>query len=384
MKANVLVPILAAATLLAGCAKSPPPAANADDPKVEGQTVAFPTNSSQLAVLAVEAAKPAPELVTRFAGRVVWNDNATTRVYSPFGGRVTQLSADVGEPVATNATLALIASPDFGQAQADARRAATDLQLAERALARVRELFDHGAAAQKDLQSAEADYTRAKSEQERAASRVRFYGGTEGGVVDQLFQLACPVNGIIVERNVNPGQEVRPDSMLANSDKLSAPLFVVTDPARVWVLVDVAEQDLGLVKEGQPITIKSRAFPGETFPGTIGKIASSLDLATRMVRVRASVANPHHRLKAEMLVSVDLPDCASAGIEVPTKAVFLKGEAHYIYREDSPGRFSRQAVKVGAERGGRIVVTDGVKSGDRIVSDGCLLLEQISEGAGES
>lgn len=382
MKTITLVIMFAVVALFAGCSKSPHLAANADDPKVEGQTVAFPANSAQLGTLAVEEARSAPAPVARFAGRVVWDDNVTTRVYSPFGGRVTRLTVDAGDAVSTNATLALVASPDFGQAQADARRAAGDFQLAARSLNRVRELFDHGAAAQKDLQVAEADFTRAKSEQERAGSRVRFYGGADGGDVDQLFHLTSPVTGIVVERGVNPGQEVRADSILANNDKLSAPLFVVTDPARVWVLVDLAEQDLGVLKPGQPITVRSRALPGETFAGTIEKVASSLDLATRMVRVRAAVANPDHRLKAEMLVSVELPDATPGGIEVPTKAVFMKGESHFVYREESPGRFSRQPVKVGVEHGGRIVVTDGLKSGERIVSDGCLLLEQIREGAG--
>ena len=382
MKNFALITLIVVSAWLAGCSKAPESIADTGDPKVDGEIIAFPTNSPQLGTLAVEAATSAPALATRFAGRVVWDDNITTRIYSPFGGRVIRLAADVGEEVSTNSTLALVGSPDFGQAQADARRAAGDFQLAERNLNRVRALFDHGAVAQKDFHSAEADFTRAKSERERTESRVRLYGGAEGGEVDQLFHLTSPVSGVVVERSANPGQEVRADAMLANSDKLSAPMFVVTDPARVWVLVDVSEQDLAAVKLGQRITVRSRAFPGETFSGTIGKVASSLDLATRMVRVRAAVANPDRRLKAEMLVSVELAGASLSGIEVPTKAVFMKGESHFVYREDSHGRFSRQPVKVGAEHGGRIVVTEGLKSGERVVSDGCLLLEQIREDAG--
>ena len=329
-------------------------------------------------------AKSAPAPVSRFAGRIVWDDNVTTRIYSPFGGRVIQLLTDVGDLVTTNTTLALLASPDFGQAQAEARRAVSDYELAERAEVRVRELFEHGAAAQKDWQAAQADFARAKSERQRAESRMQFYGNSNSALVDQLLHLTSPLAGMVVERNVTPGQEVRADAMLANSDKLSAPLLVVTDPSQVWALVDFSEQDLSLVRPGQGITLRSRAFPNETFSGVIEKVANALDLATRMVRVRATVANPNRHLKSEMLVSVEFNDVQASGIEVPANSVFLKGETHFLYREEAPGRFSRQPVKLGAEHGGKIVVLEGLKAGERVVSDGCLLLEQIYEGVSES
>src|SRR2546427_9550270 len=72
--------------------------------------------------------------------RSVWNEDVTVRIFSPFAGRVVNVAIDAGQPVRPGDVLATIASPDFGQAQADARRAATDLALAERTLARLADL----------------------------------------------------------------------------------------------------------------------------------------------------------------------------------------------------------------------------------------------------
>ena len=364
-----------AAALLAGCQRGSEPK-EPGDPKVNGQTLTFPTNSSQLGTLAVEPATESKAPAVRFPGRVVWDDNVTTRVYSPFAGRVTRILADVRSEIASNSPLALVASPDFGQAQADAHRAASDFTLSERTLARVRELVQNGAAPQKDAHAAEADFERARSEKERAEVRLKLYGDAAGGV-DQLYRLTSPIGGVVVERNLNPGQEVRPDTMLANSDKLAAPLFVITDPARVWVMLDVAEQDLASFKPGLAVVVRARAFPEETFSGAVELVSEQIEPATRMVRVRAAVANPKRLLKAEMLVSVELAPSLTSGLDVPAKAVFLNGEQHFVFREESLGKFVRLPVKIGPERDGRILILDGLKPGERVVSDGCLLLEQI-------
>ncbi len=375
MKLKLPITLVTLAALLSGCHQAAEHRISGD-PKVEGQTLTFPTNSPQLATLSVTVATESTAPAARFPGRVAWDDNVTARVYTPFSGRVTKILSEVQSEVSSNAPLALIASPDFGQVQADAHRAAADFALAERTLNRVRDLFDHGAAPHKDTQSAEADFERARAEQERAVARLRLYGDSVNEV-DQLYRLTAPLHGVVVERNLNPGQEVRADQMLANSEKLMAPLFVITDPGHVWVLVDVAEQDLSQFRTGLEVTVRSRAMPDEPFRGKVDLVSEQIDTATRMVRVRASVQNPNRLLKAEMLVSVELAPALTAGLEVPSKAVFLKGEQHFVFREEVTGRFARLPVTIGPENNGRMLILAGLKPGDRVVSDGCLLLEQL-------
>ena len=97
---------------------------------VKGQIV-FPQSSPQLSVLAVEEVKAASVQRMRLSGRLIWDDDLTVRIFSPFGGRVTRIEANLGKVVGRDDVLASISSPDFGQAQADAQKAATDLALAE-------------------------------------------------------------------------------------------------------------------------------------------------------------------------------------------------------------------------------------------------------------
>jgi cobalt-zinc-cadmium efflux system membrane fusion protein len=270
--------------------------------------------------------------------------------------------------------LAEIQSADFGQAQAAARKAESDFRRAERSLTRVQDLFEHGAAPRKDLDSAEADYASAQAERDRTETKLAIYGAT-ATANSQEFLLPSPLSGVVVERNVNPGQEVRPDQMLANTPQFTAPLFTITDPSHLWIQIDATELDLPYLRPGGEFTFTSRAFPSQTFTGSVDVVSQYLDPATRTIKVRGTIDNPLHSLKAEMFVSVTLPGEKAPGASVPSKAVYLKGDKHYVFVENEPGQFTRREVQLGAEQGGRIVVT-GVEPGQRVVTDGCVLLEQ--------
>lgn len=383
MTCRTLAVFLSALALAGGCRRAAPPSEEAAQPRVEGSKVILPPGSPQLASVGTAAADSCDGATLHLNGRLVWDDTVTVRVFSPFAGPVTRIDADVGQAVKQHDTLAWIASPDFGQAQSDARRAEGDFHLAERTLDRVRELFEHGASPRKDLDAAEAEFGRAQSERIRTVQRVALYGGSP-----DTINLACPIKapleGVVVERNINPGQEVRPDQMLANAPQFFSPLFVITDPARLWVLLDVAEKDLPSVRAGQPIDVHTRAFPGRVFHGRTEVVPDSLDPSTRTARLRASVDNAARLLKAEMFVTVDLPGDRPAGTDVAARAVFLKGERHFVFVEAGPGEFLRREIRAGPEHDGKVPVLEGVLPGQRVVTEGCLLLEQILQTGGNS
>jgi len=99
--------------------------------------------------------------------------------------------------------------------------------------------------------------------------------------------------------------------------------------------------------------------------------------------VRGSVANPESLLKAEMYVTADVTDGdgTPTGVELPSKALFLDGERRFVFVEEAPGRFRRQPVTVGPERGGRSAVLEGIEPGQRVVTEGNLLLQQLVSAA---
>jgi len=206
-------------------------------------------------------------------------------------------------------------------------------------------------------------------ESERARSHLTLLGGGPGAV-DQRFLLRSPLAGVVVDREINPGLEVRPDA--------TSPLFVVSEPERLWVYLDVIEQDLARIRAGQPLVVHCNAYPQRSFAGRVEVVGDALDPATRTVKARGSLANPQRLLKAEMYVDVEVLDTAArTGFEVPSAAVIADGARRYVFVEEARGRFERRQVVAGGERAGKTQILAGIAPGQRVVVDGSLLLESL-------
>ncbi len=369
--------------VLCGCGRETPPTFEAPlDPKVEGDKVTFLTNAPQLASISVQAAEARTMTVTHVTGRLYWNEDTTVGVFSPVAGRVTRIRVDLGQHVSVGAALAEIDSPDFAQALANARTAVGNLAAADKAFSRSKELLAHGAAATKDVEAAEAAYLAALAERDRAEAVLANYGGSDKST-NAVYLLRSPIAGELVDKNINPGQELRADLMLANAPNLFAPSFVVSDPTKLWLQLDVAESDLSALQPGERLQISSPAFPGKVFGGVVDRIGATMDPNTRTVKVRGIVENPEKLLKAEMYVTVDVvEDSAQAGklgVEVSSKALFMKGEDSFVFVEDSPGAYERKQVKVGIEKDNKVPIYDGVLPGQKVVVEGALLLQALVE-----
>jgi len=160
----------------------------------------------------------------------------TARVFTPFAGRVHHVLVDVGGRVRQGEPLAIIESPELAQAQDGERNTRSALRLTDENCQRLRALFDYGVATGEDLERAEANRARASADHQRALARLSSFGvGSDS--VSGIFYLRSPIAGTVVERNLTPGQEVRPERMRSS---LYSPLFVI-EPSRLWIDVDAAE-----------------------------------------------------------------------------------------------------------------------------------------------
>jgi cobalt-zinc-cadmium efflux system membrane fusion protein len=366
--------------LIAGCNRSHPTSDDAPALRATSHNVEFSRDNAQLESVQTARVAPIQQRSANFTGRITWNEDFTNRVFSPVFGRVEKITATIGQHVKPGDDLALMRSADFGQAQADFRKALSDLAQFERTFARVKALREHGAAAEKDLESAQADFNRAVAEKQRAEARLRLLGGLEGDFSD-LYHLSSPIGGVVVDRNVNIGQEVRADIILAGTTQLTAPLFVVTDPTKLWVLLDVPESDLGKLRLSQTIEVRSPAYPTRVFSGTLESIGAFLDPQTRVARVRASIDNSERLLKAEMYVNVRVAETVevSEAVEVPARSVIFLNGKHYVFLETGPRRFERREVGLEQEGGagpGNVIV-HGVPVGQRVISEGSLLINEL-------
>lgn len=351
---------------LSACGEKPAEVQAPADAKVEGDTVQILAKESA-AYIKVEAASADAGGHLRLPGRLVWNEDRTVRVVPPVAGRVLRIHIQPGQPVKAGQALLTLSSPDFGQAEAEWRKARADAELASRAEARNQELLDAGTVARKDWEQSAADLARAHAELARAEARIKALGGSRG---NQEYTLASPLSGIVVERNVNPGQELRPDQ------PPPAPLFVITDPTSLWLQADARESDLAGLRPGRAVEVEAPPLPG-VFPAKIEQVADFVDPVTRTVRLRACLDNPQRRLKGEMYVTARIPTEPSGKPLVPAKAVFLLGEKRYLFVETAPGRYRRQEVRTGTERDGKVAVLEGIAPDTRIVVEGNLLFTRL-------
>jgi membrane fusion protein, heavy metal efflux system len=360
---------------LAGCdQKVAPPIAQVPKlsaPSVEGDAIIFAKDSPQLATLVTLEATQERESLVRINGRTSWDETRTARVLSPLAGRVLEIKAAPGATVKKGSVLAVLSSPDYGVTQADARRSETDLALADKQLQRARDLANAGVIPQKDLQTAEADFARARNERERTLSKERAYGSVSGKTIDQKFQLVSPVNGLIVDRRITPGQEVRPDQ------NVDVPLFIISEPTKLWVMLDVPEALTQEIQVGEQVRISVPALPGEIFQAKVEYIADFIDAQSRTVKARAAVDNSAKRLKAEMYVTADVEVPPSKALKVPSNAVYLLADKYYAFVEKPAGTYTRRVLKAEEATLGFVRITSGLSPGEKIVSDGALLLQQI-------
>jgi cobalt-zinc-cadmium efflux system membrane fusion protein len=343
-------------------------------PTVVGNVITFPAASPAIKNIQTAIVAGPRERELNIPGRLVWDEDHTVRVFTPFAGRVSRLVANVGDKVIQGQVLAELQSPDFAAAQADARKAQSMLTLAKQALGRVKELAANGVSAGKDLQQTEADYANAEAEARRTQARLKLYGNTQN--IDQKFNLVSPLAGTVVERNLNPGQELRPDQP-------SAPQFVVTDPSKLWVQLDAAEADLKQLKPGAAVLISSNQYPDDAFAGEIKQIADYIDPVTRTLKIRGVVSNLDRRLKAEMFVTARVALAKSEYPTVPENAVFLEGIRRFVFVKTSPEKFTRRGIKVAMDSTNTVAAQNGLKvlsglqEGDEVVVSGNLFMQQM-------
>lgn len=341
--------------------------APAPAPAASSGPLHFAADAPQLAALKIAALAGAPLPVTEpVNGRLAYDENMTARVSSPIAGRVTALPGEQGSAVRRGAVLAVIDAPELATAQADWRKAQADEQRKRLAFERARDLFEAQVLARKDYESAQADYQQAGAETRRAALRLKNLNASAGE--EGSFGLRSPIDGVIAERQINPGLEVRPD--------LAAPLFVVTDLHHLWLLVDLPERAAAAVHPGQRVSIETDAWPERRFAATVSRVGLTLDPATRRIQVRCAVDNPDLALKPEMFARVAFlaDDQARTAVPVPNTSLFVEGMYESLFVETRANTFEKRRVHVALRGRSASFVDSGLAAGERVVTEGAFLL----------
>jgi len=356
----------------AGCSKSHGESEGGGPGEKPRDFIRYDPNHAPHDFIKIETAQEASGATSvSLPGRVTYDEDHTQRVASPIDGRALAILVKAGDRVHAGQPLVQLSSPNVGLIQADAQKAMSDLSVAEKATERVHKLQAEGAVADKEVAQSEGDLRKARADHARATAQLKSLGISPSDPAVNAA-LRAQISGVVVERNVLVGQEVRADQ--------ATPLLTISSLDSVWVLADAYEQDLGLVSEGDTVSIQVPAYPGEKFAGKVGHIGDIVDAATRTVKIRCVVPNKDHRLKPEMFAKVDVSDNGRRkAMTVASKAVLTDGDKTYVIVATEGNVFRIRRVDVGPEVDGRVRVLGGITPGEKIVTEGAIFMKREIE-----
>ena len=190
------------------------------------------------------------------------------------------------------------------------------------------------------------------------------------GKTRQYLTLRSQANGVVLEKPSIEGKRFMAGEML----------YQIADLSTVWLLAEVFEQELGLVRQGQAVKIRVDAYPGKTFAGTVTFVYPTVTPETRTAKVRIELPNPGGLLKPAMYARVEMAATRSAGqaLAVPDSAVLDTGARQLVLVQREEGKFEPRTVKVGMRADGYIEVLEGVKAGENVVVSANFLIDAES------
>lgn len=147
-----------------------------------------------------------------------------------------------------------------------------------------------------------------------------------------------------------------------------------------YIICDIPESEINMVKEGSKCTLQFTAFPNENFTGKIDDVADMVDQTTRMIKLRVSINNSMGKLKAGMFGSVAFGLSEGKNMSIDKDALITIQGKNYVFVKTSPTAFERREINVGDQIGDRIIAYSGLKNGDNIAVKGVMQLKGLSFG----
>jgi len=294
-------------------------------------------------------------------------------VISLANGRVVDIKARLDDFVKKGDLLIKVQSPDVSGAYNTYLKAANDEQLANKAFARAKDLFEHGAISQAMLEQAEDTEKDAKADLNAAEENLKTLG-VDKNHPSSIVNVYAPTSGVIIAQNVT--QAAAAGVNLSGT----ATAFTIADLTHVWIVCDVFENDIAKIKLGQSAQIHINAYPDKILTGRISDIGPVLDPAIRTAKVRIEVANPG-MLKLGMFVNATFDSLTKQTYAaVPANAVLHLHDRDWVFIPAGGNNYKRLEV-----RGGKILpngkqeILSGLEVGQLVVSNALDLESTVSQ-----
>lgn len=290
----------------------------------------------------------------------------TAAVLTPLGGRVVEIKVALGDRVRQGQVLAVIDSPDLGQAFDDNDKAADAAQLTRKNLTRQEEQFKLGTASNRDLDQARSDNAQASSEYARTQARLKVLGvSAERQQHSTLLSVQAPVSGSVTTLTIARGNMINDPTQ---------PIMTVADLSTVWVTALVPEKDVAAVAKDQDAEVSLSAYPGRVLHGKVLFISDIIEPDSRRDKLRIAFPNADVSLKPNMFATVTLVGPKETRVILPTSALLMNNDRTSVFVATAPWTFERRTVEARLEEGPTVTLGSGVKDGEEVVVKGGILL----------
>jgi cobalt-zinc-cadmium efflux system membrane fusion protein len=309
-------------------------------------------------------------------GNISFADELSVQVFPAYQGTIIKAFVDLGAQVDKDQPLYTIKSPDLIQAESTLIGAAATFDLTRKELDRVKGL---PGVAQREVEQATSDEQTADGALKAARDAVLVFGKTDEEIdqmivsrkIDPALLVHSPVSGRITQYNAPPGLMVQPGNPPAP--------YTVSDLSVKWMLANVIESDIALLRLGEPVQVKVLAYPNRVFAAKVSKIYSAVDPNTHRATVRSDIEDPKDELRPGMLANFIIRvEGPSVGIAIPANGVVREPDGTMTaWVTTDRHHFEQRVIRTGLRRDNRVQILSGLRRGELGVTDSAVFLSNM-------
>jgi cobalt-zinc-cadmium efflux system membrane fusion protein len=344
-----------AGTLLTGCKSKP-----ATDP----ESAKFVISDNLQHAIVIDTVKNR-QVVSQLnvTGKITFDEDNIAKIFPFAGGIVQNLKVELGDQVKKGQVLAVIRSIESADYANQLHQAESNADIAQKNAETAQSAFNSGLISQRELLTSQKELKKALSELDRIKTIVNIMGEDSG----LSYTIKYPQTGFIVEKNATSNMEFRADN--------PNPLFTIANLDKVYVIANVFESDIDIVKLGYDAKITTLSYPGKEFEGKIDKIYNVIDPDTKVMKVRIKLKNPGILLKPDMFANIQIiyPEDKQLNY-IPSSAVIFDKNNFFVMVYHSRDSVETRKVSVYKTHGPYSYISDGLSKDEKVISKKALLI----------
>jgi cobalt-zinc-cadmium efflux system membrane fusion protein len=349
---------------------------------VKANPLLFASSNGQANLIGIEKVQQGnPVRFIEVVGEIQADPNKILTIRSKASGVISSIKVDLGQNVRRGQMLFEMDSNEYRELHLEFLRLKALLRLAEKNFERENRLFRKKLTTEKEFLEAQSEVERINIEIDTTARKLRLMGLSEEEIKElpnhTEFPQVCslpvrsPLNGIVVSREVTPGELVEANASLAT----------IADYSTLWVWIDIYEKDLGILQsafgEGEVHSeISNASYPDQIFLGKLDYLADQMDKHTRTIKARIVLPNKEKLLKVGMFVTCKLiVPIEKPTLIIPQDSLLKDGDENFVFKQVGDDLFFKQAVQTGQLIANNIEILQGLQENERIVTRGAFTLK---------